>query len=484
MLIALITFLQCTMFFLAQVQAHSAVLDVVYDDCTASFDEDGVNEMWYALNYSIGGDSTQSHDVLCYHLPDNVTTLRYYFEDISKDGTYTWETDVSAEVANQIKTAYADSMKKWNNVYFYSRDAQGHVIKKQLINIVEGTEDNHNLSIYPTGADEYIAATGASAGRTVIETGETVHMHYASWEMTVSVKYFYAHGTVTSSDVEIVRERTGAHEIGHVLGLRDIEDQCGAGSNGWHHEEILMGYGDDLSTRSTDISYKDIAGVAITRGFHTDADHKWLVTPKKVDGKNKLICSICNGVKYVADLSGYTYNQYGKCNSNHELSGGNMMAVASYGDKDYYKCKYCRYVAPYSAIVSQDYSLQRYSSEYHEVCNGVTGLQYAYLQEHSRTTAYQWISYTQHGSPCACGEMVTAAHAVLADDFASVGEYARCVVCKGQASVGMIGIGSVNELPHTENGSYQLPNGVIVLVAEDVQSYLNGDLVFYTGEQE
>ena len=29
------------------------------------------------------------------------------------------------------------------------------------------------------------------------------------------------------------------------------------------------------------------------------------------------------------------------------------------------------------------------------------------------------------------------------------------------------------------NGSYILPNGVIVLVDEDVEAYLNGTLVFY-----
>ena len=31
----------------------------------------------------------------------------------------------------------------------------------------------------------------------------------------------------------------------------------------------------------------------------------------------------------------------------------------------------------------------------------------------------------------------------------------------------------------TANGSYILPNGVIVLVDEDIEAYLNGTLVFY-----
>ena len=31
----------------------------------------------------------------------------------------------------------------------------------------------------------------------------------------------------------------------------------------------------------------------------------------------------------------------------------------------------------------------------------------------------------------------------------------------------------------TENGSYIRPDGIIVLVDEDVQAYLNGELIFY-----
>ncbi len=39
-----------------------------------------------------------------------------------------------------------------------------------------------------------------------------------------------------------------------------------------------------------------------------------------------------------------------------------------------------------------------------------------------------------------------------------------------------------SDYPHTENGSYILPNGIIVLVPEDEEAYLNGTLVFRTGE--
>ncbi len=39
-----------------------------------------------------------------------------------------------------------------------------------------------------------------------------------------------------------------------------------------------------------------------------------------------------------------------------------------------------------------------------------------------------------------------------------------------------------SDYPHTENGSYILPNGIIVLVPEDEEAYLNGTLEFRTGE--
>ncbi|MBQ7828700.1 MAG: hypothetical protein IJ345_00305 [Clostridia bacterium] len=42
----------------------------------------------------------------------------------------------------------------------------------------------------------------------------------------------------------------------------------------------------------------------------------------------------------------------------------------------------------------------------------------------------------------------------------------------------------ITDLPHTENGSYILPNGIIVLVEEDIEAYMDGSLVFYSGEIE
>ena len=122
-----------------QVFAHDAILDVEYDDCIYETGTDGIDEMWYALN----------KNSVCRHISHEEDTIKYYFANSAEGSTYTWTTDVSASVAQEIKNAYAESMKKWNNVYFYSYNYNGTVKKCKLIEVVEGTAFDHNLTIYP-----------------------------------------------------------------------------------------------------------------------------------------------------------------------------------------------------------------------------------------------------------------------------------------------------------------------------------------------
>ena len=358
--------------------AHTNILAVFYDDCIPSEENDFIDEMWYKLD---DGDENS-------HLSHEVTTIKYYFDD-NPDTGETWD---SAR-ASEIKQAYANSMEKWNNVYFYSISYTGIVTKNKIINVVEGTENDHNLIIYPARGTEYLTLMNHVDTAQEIESGLVGHAHYSEWRMTVFLDHFYVHydfslvpvSKFNESYVSLARERTGAHELGHVLGLCDIDDEnlCNAQTEEDHHFELLMGYGTPIVNRACDITYKDIAGVAITRGFHTDLDHKWLNMGQQSNGKYKLVCSICNGVKEADSLSGYRYNTYNACSGNHNLSSGNMFAVASYGDSDYYKCKYCRYVAPFSSIVEQNYSKTYYNHDLHTCVNNVSGLQYTFYEEHN-----------------------------------------------------------------------------------------------------
>ncbi len=82
-------------------------------------------------------------------------------------------------------------MKKWNNVYFYSYDSSGKLIKNKLINITE-TDDKSksNLIIYPAYDTTAAAATAVSDDGKMMQTGITEHYHYNQWEIEVYTNNF------------------------------------------------------------------------------------------------------------------------------------------------------------------------------------------------------------------------------------------------------------------------------------------------------
>ena len=82
-----------------------------------------------------------------------------------------------------------------------------------------------------------------------------------------------------------------------------------------------------------------------------------------------------------------------------------------------------------------------------------------------------------------CGETLSTLqpHAISSNSYATGQRFAICLLCGGFAETGFIQLNinssSVNNV--TLNGSFILPNGVIVLQDEDIEAYLNGTLVFY-----
>lgn len=67
----------------------------------------------------------------------NKKILKYYISDTDKDDpTKTWTTLVGETVANEIKNAFVNSMKQWNDVYFYSYNSNGTRNKNKIIDIV------------------------------------------------------------------------------------------------------------------------------------------------------------------------------------------------------------------------------------------------------------------------------------------------------------------------------------------------------------
>ena len=523
--------------------AHSELLNVVYDDCEVPrgifniiVEEDGEDEMWYALY----------NETMGYHISHEVYTIKYYFDEFAKnDNTYTWTTDCSLEEAEAIKEAYVNSMKKWNNIYYYSYDEQGNITSNKIINVVEGTKNDHNLIIYPIntkrieseGDDNYYAVTGFEP-----ETWQYIprsdfdeynHYHYSEWYMKINIDCFKSNFWNYSK----VREGTGTHELGHILGLRDVDKYCSSSSLKDHHEEVLMGYGN--GDRSTYAKYKDIAGVSITRGFHTDADHVWMLRTN-TDGTQDVICAQCNGVRKNIVLTngkyeGKTVNIYKSC-VHHGGTNDKMLLVATDGIRDFYKCQYCRYIS------EVDHSTHYYAdgecidTSYHcsqcVVCDntrnishniqclnitsihhtyGCTDCDYLVTSEHDMTIPVplagaqhgckctecdymdestleahsynSWVSIntTTHQSECdGCNARgtTTAPHAFVPANGSLLNVV--CVDCgytkRKDSDFGNV-ILSITKV--SANGSYILPDGTIMLVDEDIEAYLNGMLVFY-----
>ncbi len=392
------------------VSAHTSNLgidgdnDITFDDCDAdnyvssSDIGDGYNEKWYDLMWGNTDTSTTPDTfnyTVMYHIDNDINTVYYQFQDNGyEQPTTTWSTGIGVTSGNDVKTKFENSMLKWNNVFYYKLNSEGFYEKHKIVNLVDydSLEDNSGITphvlIYPYfSTGDFVAETSWNYSTEVTSDTQTSngikHKHFTQFRMQANT-YFLSTSTY-------LQDRTGAHEFGHVLGLFDIDTTENPNQSSlYHHEEILMGYSKNgYYSRQTEITYKDIAGVAITRGFHTNSDHLWLYdedNPK--DGKYKLICSLCNCVKYVDDLSSYNYYEYEQCGHNESslpnTVDDNMIPVASYGNTDYYKCKYCRYVAPFTSRITQNYVYCGEHNDSKHILENIGGnLNYRISENHS-----------------------------------------------------------------------------------------------------
>lgn len=102
------------------------------------------------------------------------------------------------------------------------------------------------------------------------------------------------------------------------------------------------------------------------------------------------------------------------------------------------------------------------------------------LHQHNYNQNYTWVNYTSHRAKCRYDLTSTQGHVVSSDAFNNGQKYARCMLCGGLAERGFIEWTSImSQISQvTLNGSFVLPNGVVVLANEDTEAYLNGTLVF------
>lgn len=102
---------------------------------------------------------------------------------------------------------------------------------------------------------------------------------------------------------------------------------------------------------------------------------------------------------------------------------------------------------------------------------------YKYNHTHIYNQNSVYINYKFHRTYCECGSVRLFGHSIRRGD--AVGRYANCVSCGGLLDLEEYtypSIFSLSTLPATENGSYILPSGLIVLAEADIVEYLSGTL--------
>ena len=103
---------------------------------------------------------------------------------------------------------------------------------------------------------------------------------------------------------------------------------------------------------------------------------------------------------------------------------------------------------------------------------------------HTHTYTYESVNSITHKASCECGYFVLQAHAIKTS---GTSRYKPCIQCgylvDTGTDIGIVGPLNKGNL-RTINGSYVSTKGIVMLVDEDIESYLNGTLEFYSNNEE
>ena len=121
-------------------------------------------------------------------------------------------------------------------------------------------------------------------------------------------------------------------------------------------------------------------------------------------------------------------------------------------------------------------NLSLYNDTYHKAycdCNRSS------LQYHSYTASYERYNATHHTATCACGASQNMPHIFLVANPNFASQCRFCGQLSNALSAGELATLMANgSIEYTGNGSYRLPSGVIYLMPEDLDAYLDGTLTF------
>lgn len=349
LLIVIFTMVALTCININKVEAHPALLDVYYEN------PETATGAWYYLTSQENG---------CVHFDGS--TIKYAFGNETNNSKWFWSNSyyTEAEVAT-LKNSVVRSMKKWEDIRI-GKIVNGEPVKSKLINFAEGSFDDYNLLILPDQECGTMVAgiMDIPMTRTVIEE---YHAHAEKFWMYLMMPVLGLMKDYDDpSEYNVALERVGAHEFGHVLGLLDVDDvEHGDADYDWEHSDKIMGYATygEYTEYQTFIGFYDFMGAAITRGLHTENDHKWRVEGTKGD-LTVLECYLCNGRIDVAQNADGTYGpnnltaitKRASCTSTqHTYSSSTMVYVGSSSSSDFFKCQHCDYYRMYTHYVGGAY---------------------------------------------------------------------------------------------------------------------------------
>lgn len=94
-----------------------------------------------------------------------------------------------------------------------------------------------------------------------------------------------------------------------------------------------------------------------------------------------------------------------------------------------------------------------------------------------------WTYYSRlsHRGKCSCGSWIEKPHVINASEI--INNQAKCLECKTMLDLRYDVVNGTSKKKVSINGSYVLPNGIIVLVKEDIEAYFAGTLIFYDNDE-
>lgn len=332
-----------------------------------------------------------------FHMPESLGTssnpVKYYFSDMGRGSEshlnlsgLTYQKGTRYIMWSNIVPMLRKGIEKWNHVYF--RDGS---IDKRLVYLEETTSvNNANIIFYPSvakstadtyinldysieqaevhpGTTEYVEESCVDAWSSTFSSIESKHC--SKYDIIINYREIFKNLYVgLSYDLFVSKiEKIGTHEIGHVLGLGDINNVRSVDNSNSAHiinrPDLIMSR--EFSENHTiEIPYKEIAGVAIFRGIHTEGEHQWL--EENFNNQTRYKCVICNGTTGVRPNG--TIIEYGHSSEgSHTHTDSDLIIVGKieypkYGNHVHYykKCQYCSYVEVTSNNISRKYTFDSY----------------------------------------------------------------------------------------------------------------------------